>query len=388
MIRSDRNDFINSHRPMPAPRERAGAVAGLVCGLVLSGTAVPLHGQHWQVDATAAGVGADTAALVGSASVTPALEWRARTLFGRLSAGLTGFEGSQWAAQGRADLSVVGEPFGVLHPVRFEAVGFGQATYHSSDFRTVTSRVETRVHISSSRIGGWVGALGGTGWASTDADLLAAIGGSAGLWVRSGPVQVLGSVSPIRLDGVWFSEVAGRLGIRHGALDLTGYVGWRDAAAGVEDDLWGGGIAQWWFTDRVALMFSGGRYGSDILQGLPGGRYLSVGIRLARGRPDVSTHEPLFRPVYTEDADGFRGLRFDLDAGAEAVAVVGEWTGWEPVPMTPVPGRPGTWELAVDLPSGAYRFNLVLDGEEWIVPDGVMAVPDGYGGSVGVLVIP
>jgi hypothetical protein len=51
--------------------------------------------------------------------------------------------------------------------------------------------------------------------------------------------------------------------------------------------------------------------------------------------------------------------------------------------------RPGgdTWEGALGLAPGTYRFNVVVDGASWTVPAGIATVPDGLGGIVGLLVI-
>ena len=39
------------------------------------------------------------------------------------------------------------------------------------------------------------------------------------------------------------------------------------------------------------------------------------------------------------------------------------------------------------LKPGLYHFNLLVDGTEWVVPNGVATVNDGLGGLVGVLVV-
>jgi hypothetical protein len=36
---------------------------------------------------------------------------------------------------------------------------------------------------------------------------------------------------------------------------------------------------------------------------------------------------------------------------------------------------------------GAYRFSLILDGEHWVVPEGVPMLPDDFGGEVGLLLV-
>ncbi len=65
---------------------------------------------------------------------------------------------------------------------------------------------------------------------------------------------------------------------------------------------------------------------------------------------------------------------------------MGTWTGWQPVPLERA--ADGRWVIRVTLGPGTYRFNLVIDGERWIVPDGVAAVDDGFGGKTGLLVVP
>lgn len=49
------------------------------------------------------------------------------------------------------------------------------------------------------------------------------------------------------------------------------------------------------------------------------------------------------------------------------------------------PAGTDVWSLPVR--EGELRFNLRLDGGEWIVPDGVAAVPDEFGSDVGVVVV-
>jgi len=180
--------------------------------------------------------------------------------------------------------------------------------------------------------------------------------------------------------------VDAQVSVSEGPLDVTGYAGWRRGATGsdIGSERWAGASVSWWLTKQVALTFSGGRYPSEILQGLPSGGYLTLGIRIAAHRPVVPRVRSIGRPLYQID-DGGGTLRFHLP-DAETVAIVGDWTGWQPTPLQRAPG--GSWTLDVDLGSGVYRFNLVVDGERWIVPDGVPAVDNGYGGQSGLLIVP
>ncbi len=71
--------------------------------------------------------------------------------------------------------------------------------------------------------------------------------------------------------------------------------------------------------------------------------------------------------------------------GAQRVEVVGDWTDWQPVPMRRL--QDGRWTLDVTLPAGVHRFNLIVDGERWIVPAEVPSIDDGFGGETGLLIV-
>lgn len=358
-------------------------LAGVVCGLVL--VARPAHGQRWQVDLSGARVSVDTSGGFGAASLAPGFEWRGRRIYGLLRGGLTGFEGAEWAAQGRGDLSVLAEPWGVLHPLRLEVVGTGQGSYHSSDFRTATGRVDGRIHFAGRAGGAWLGAAGAVGWSSSDGRTVSAAGGTVGLWARHAGAQGVLMFAPLRLEETWFPEVSARIAVGTGRVDVTGFAGWRGAGGGLEGEGWGGADAAVWLHPWLAVTVGGGWYARDLLQGIPGGSYLSTGIRFASGRPEALL-EPSVRPRYVE-RNGRQLLAFEVP-GATTVEFVGEWTAWQPIPLARAPDRPGLWLLEAPLPSGVQRFNLIVDGERWIVPDGVLTVDDGFGGRVGLLIVP
>jgi hypothetical protein len=42
----------------------------------------------------------------------------------------------------------------------------------------------------------------------------------------------------------------------------------------------------------------------------------------------------------------------------------------------------------VPVTSGVHQVNVRIDGGEWIVPAGLTAVRDEFGGSVGILLVP
>jgi hypothetical protein len=192
--------------------------------------------------------------------------------------------------------------------------------------------------------------------------------------------------APFRLEGHWFPEVQGSASTALGPVHVMGYAGWRGAPAGsgLTSSTWGGGTLALWFTRRTAVVVSAGSYPSDLIQALPRGRYVTAAIRLSAGRPSLWTGPTGVRAIYTRGR-GESEVRFAVpDAGR--VELVADWTHWQPVPLDRAPDR--RWVLRVSLAPGVYRFNLIVDGERWIVPEGVAAVDDGYGGTTGLLVVP
>ncbi|HXF96786.1 MAG TPA: glycogen-binding domain-containing protein, partial [Gemmatimonadales bacterium] len=377
-----------SPEPRPALNWRrmrltAGRSAGLLVPWLFAGSAA--EAQRWQVDLGATSVRYDSTASVASAIVAPTLEWSRPTLYALLSGGLAAFEGAEWTAQGRGDVSYLRRPFRG-GPVRFEFAASGGGSVHATGYRTAATRGEVRLHLAARRFGVWGGGAGATGWTSGSRGIAVGLGPTAGVWGDAGPWNAAILWNPLRIEGSWFPEVNGRLAATLGRLDLMAYGGWRGAAqgSGVAEASWGGGTAAWWLTRQVALTVAAGTYPSDLLQSLPGGRYLSVSIRLSSRRPSVWRVPTTGRAVYAADR-GLNELRFSVP-GASRVAIVGDWTAWQPVPMAR--DREGRWVIRVTLAPGVYRFNLVVDGERWIVPEDVAAVDDGFGGKTGMLVVP
>jgi len=52
---------------------------------------------------------------------------------------------------------------------------------------------------------------------------------------------------------------------------------------------------------------------------------------------------------------------------AQSVAVVGEFSAWQPIPLTEAASR-GVWTTMLELPPGRYEYALVVDGR-WIGQD-------------------
>jgi hypothetical protein len=126
----------------------------------------------------------------------------------------------------------------------------------------------------------------------------------------------------------------------------------------------------------LSLESVAGRYPRSP-DGFTDGFFVSAGVRLARpARGAGARIERL----------GAGRVRLTVPVrGAARVAIAGEWNAWEPAPMHEAGS--GRWSIELSLPRGAHKFSLVVDGDRWVVPDGVPRLPDGFGGEVGVLVV-
>lgn len=350
------------------------------------GAVRPALGQRWQVDLSGNVVGYDTAAGIRSASVAPLIEWSKRIAYGTLSGAAAAFDGGGWTSQGHGDVSLLFAPVKRMSRLRTEVVGSVDGSAHSGGYRTAATEGELRFHLAGSGAGGWAGATGSSGWTSDGAGAVTALGATAGAWARRGPANAVLVWSPFRLQGAWYQQVEGRASAAVGPVEVMGYAGWRSppSVSGLPNAGWAGGSITAWVGPRFAVVASGGSYASDLLQGLPRGRYLSVGVRLSRGRPSAWAGKPGAHALYAHGR-GETDLRFAV-AGASRVDLVADWTGWQPVPMQRAPD--GRWVLRVTLAPGVHRFNLVVDGKRWIVPEGLASVDDGFGGKTCLLVVP
>lgn len=132
---------------------------------------------------------------------------------------------------------------------------------------------------------------------------------------------------------------------------------------------------------------AGGRRSNPdpLLQTAPNARgSFVVGRRLATfggGDRDVV---PLYRIREDGDAPG-AAVRFRLRRpGAEQVRVLGDFTGWEPVPME---RRDGIWTVELRVPPGVHHFGFRVDGR-WYVPDDAPARSrDEWGRANATLVV-
>ncbi len=113
-----------------------------------------------------------------------------------------------------------------------------------------------------------------------------------------------------------------------------------------------------------------------------GGGGLMVGRRVA-GAPSVTAGSRLYE-IRDETQEGSR-VRFALHyPEAREVALLGDFTRWEPLPMS----RDGhRWTLVLDVPEGVYHFGFLVDGTWYVPEDARDRVPDEWGRTSAILVV-
>ena len=50
-------------------------------------------------------------------------------------------------------------------------------------------------------------------------------------------------------------------------------------------------------------------------------------------------------------------------------------------------GKPGLWELRVDVPPGSHEYTFIVDGSPFLPPEAGSRVSDGFGGENGVVTV-
>jgi hypothetical protein len=155
--------------------------------------------------------------------------------------------------------------------------------------------------------------------------------------------------------------------------------------------VWGNVSATRWVSPRAALVLSGGTYPIDPTQGYPGGRFISLAVRIAHprrtsssSRPDSVEMEATAVQFQVEKRGGFVTFKV-LSPLARNVELAADFTDWDPLQMAPA--GDGWWVVTRELKPGKYQLNLRMNGGKWVVPPGLLAMLDEFGGSVGLLVV-
>jgi hypothetical protein len=404
---------------VPAPRPRAVfVVVALAWGLVPRAAGAQFGTRVTaSLDVGAATVAYDEFERASLLSITPSVRVEgARTMF-VVRGAYSRFETGSTSLQGSVAGSLVSPAFWNL---RGELFATASATRYRNFSAASNLGALGRLHYATESYGAWGGA--GAGFvAQGDFFPDALYQFDTGVWRRIGRTVYSVSATPTwvgRSDmvGVGTFAPAGRVDYtdyaasmrwQHPSAEFVATAGLR---AGAGPDRLPGAkrwLESWttiWVSRRLALVGGIGAFPTDVQQGLPGGRYASAALRVATGRPPVN--DPAVRAELTlpyelnrlrlgrlfperftvadDQASGLRVITVRVP-DARRVELMADFTDWLPVPLERVGND--SWRLATVIAPGVHRVNLRVDGGPWVVPPGLNAVRDDFGGEVGLLVV-
>jgi hypothetical protein len=377
---------------------RFRVLAAAATGVVLA-SALPAQRVVSSIDLSGTGIWyADSVHSAGS-SLNPAvrIDWPNVTLgaFGNLSR-----VGNGVSAQGMLSPSVFSPAAG---PFSAElAASLGGST-HPDGTRTGQTLGVVRGYVSGGNLGGWAGAGVGTTW--DGAAWRRVRQSEAGAWFRQSGVTTLATVTPVVVaDSIRYTDFQAALRYPTATFELGLTVGTRTGsvgpAIGGDSRAWGSISGVAWLTSTLALVASAGSYPVDLTQGYPGGRFVTLALRIAsRGaRPSESATETRrastntavedVRPVAITDfevatvGETRRTIRLRAPS-AHVVEINADFTQWNAVPLTRAPD--GSWSIVLPITAGTHQLNVRIDGGPWLVPSGLLTSTDEFGGVVGIL---
>ena len=84
-----------------------------------------------------------------------------------------------------------------------------------------------------------------------------------------------------------------------------------------------------------------------------------------------------------------RPVRFVFTApDAKMVSIAGRWNDWQPEAAPMVRGEGGRFYAEIELGTGQYEYQFVVDGERWVAdPAAALARDDGFGRKNSVITI-
>lgn len=356
------------------------------------------------VDVSATNVWYADSIRADGVSVNPAirLDWTRATLGG--SASFTRLAHGGTSAQASLAPSVFAPNAGIFTAEVAADVG---GSTHDDGARTGQLLGLARVYAIGTRYGGWAG--GGLGRTWDGVVWRGVRQAEVGAWMNHAGMTALASVTPVVVeDTIRYTDVQTAVRYPKGSFELgitgglrAGTVG---PAIGGPSRGWGNVSVVAWLSRRLALVGSAGSYPVDLTQGYPGGRFVSVALRIASRTTRLVEEEIDSRPSSRDDDvtdnAGTSAIAFDVRTpvtgstrrelrvhapSANTVEIMGDFTAWQPVALHR--GADGWWTLARDLAVGTYQMNVRVDGGSWLAPPGLLTTRDEFGGIAGILPI-
>jgi hypothetical protein len=309
------------------------------------------------------------------------------------------FESGRHSFQGHLAASLFTRSAGLLRGEVSGSVGASRYAAFASFSHVLLG---PRVHLVGEREGAWVGGMAGKSSFGQSPRPVTAF--SVGTWTERLAATWLVSTTVTHVGDTAYADIEGATHWQHGRVMLDGVFGVRGWSRGAGHGVYGEASATFAVSAWLAVVVSGGRYPTDPTRGSVSGRYLGATLRMT-ALPRRSTG-PLFTPrvvprwhspangsdpapmtIEVHDCRcGGRGKTLLVRAGdASYVEVAGDFTDWESVSLSP--GEASSWTVTLPLSPGTYRFNIRIDGGEWLVPAGLLRLIDEFGGEVGLLTV-
>lgn len=290
-------------------------------------------------------------------------------------------------------------------PFAGELAGSFGGSGHQDGTRTGQVLAVTRVYAMGNGGGAWVGGGAGRTWdGSVWRDLRQ---GEAGAWIERADATALATVTPVVVeDTIRYTDVQAALRYPAASIDLGLSAGARAGsvgpAVGGTSRAWGDVSVVAWLQPRLALVATAGTYPVDLTQGYPGGRFVTLALRIASREPRraagdaVTASNPLAGAANETRAAG--ATRFDVRTAqgtqrtlrvyaprARTVEITGDFTLWQPVAL--VHGNDGWWTTTQPIAAGTHQVNLRVNSGTWLAPPGLLTASDEFGGVVGILTL-
>jgi hypothetical protein len=360
----------------------------LFCAM-LAPAAVPLRAQQ----PASLGVSTGLVRYSGGSSfsiltLAPALQHFSPFIYVGTGGSASLLEGGIWAGQARADLwASLNHRTRGFRPAVSAMLG-GSARTDGAEALSASAVLETIWTNPHERgDGGAALGVGAVTGAIEDVPGVTALRLRGRGWWQAGgsPAQLSLTIEANRLFEAWYTDLVGGVNYDRDRIVASAWLSGRLSAAYGSSGAASAAVL-YYLSPTFALEASGGSYLADPYQGLPRAGFASGGIRISTSPRALKTvpipPRPILQPLIAQHRGDTLVVRFRMP-DARSVSIAGNWNAWTPAPLHSV--GESVWEATLRLAPGVYYFNLVVDGDEWVVPAGVATVPDGMGGLMAVL---
>lgn len=230
-----------------------------------------------------------------------------------------------------------------------------------------------------------------------------AVLGEAMAWMRRGTAFYSLTTTPMQLAvGDVLGDTEGAVAWSRGETFLTTSLGIRLGESQRDAVTWGSMTLTWPVRSDLWTTFSIGSYPANLIQGLPGGRFAAMTMRLPNGRlpplrlrppplppppepPELLVQERLAITIgFALDSADLREIRV-WAPGITVVELMADFVDWIPVPLIKQPN--GEWRGYYRVAPGLHRLNLRLEGQEIDVPTHLPREKDDFIGAVGLIIV-